>query len=215
MTNINHQHVVWDLPIRVFHWSLVTVLAGLWYTGVNADLTRHFLLGKIMLGLLVFRFLWGFVGSHTAKLYKMPLHPKSAINYLKGKHTEYPGHNPLGSWSVLTILGLLTVQVLTGLYANDGILDEGPLAQFVSTSFSDEMAALHLTSFNALLGVLALHIAAVVFHQFIKKEKLINAMLHGKKILPVKAEIPTMAHPLIALVCIGLSIAVAYFVHSL
>ena len=206
---------IWDLPLRLFHWTLVLVFAGLWYTGENGDLERHFILGKIMLGLLVFRLLWGFVGSHTARFSKIPLHPKSAVSYLKGHYGEHAGHNPLGSWSVVLILGLLMLQVVTGLLANDGVMDEGPLVQFISTDLSDQLTSIHHLAFEALLVVLSVHIAAVMFYQFIKKQGLIQAMLSGKKVLSDNIKPPIMAHPVVAIICVALAVMAAYFVHTL
>ena len=206
---------VWDLPLRLFHWSLVLVFAGLWYTGENGDLERHFILGKVMLGLLVFRLLWGIVGSQTARFSRMPLSPKSALRYVKGQYGEYAGHNPLGSWSVVLILGLLILQVVTGLFANDGVMDEGPLVQFISTNLSDQLTGIHHDAFNITLAVLAVHITAVLYYQFIKKQGLIQAMLNGKKSLPEDIKAPVIAHPVLAIICIALAVTAAYFIHTL
>lgn len=208
-------HKVWDLPLRLFHWSLVLVFAGLWYTGENADLERHFLLGKIMLGLLVFRLFWGVLGSDTARFSHMPLHPKSAFLYIKGKFGESTGHNPLGSWSAIAILSLLSLQVTSGLFANDGVLDEGPLVQFISTKLSDQFTQIHHLSFNALLAVLALHITAVMYYQHIKQQALIKAMITGRKPLGVDTKVPTIAHPIMAIIGITLAVLTALGVHNL
>lgn len=215
MTTSSSKSKVWDLPTRLFHWSLVLVFAGLWYTGENADFERHFLLGKIMLGLLVFRLLWGIVGSQTARFSHMPLHPKSALLYAQGKYGDSIGHNPLGSWSVIVILTLLSLQVISGLFANDGVLAEGPLVQFISTSLSDEFTDLHDLAFTALLAVLPLHIGAVMYYQHIKKQRLINAMITGEKTLKEGTKAPTMAHPAIAILCIALATLAALGVHNL
>lgn len=209
------QAKVWDLPLRLFHWLLVLVFAGLWYTGENAGLERHFLLGKMMLGLLVFRLLWGIIGSQTARFSQLPLHPKSALRYLKGRYGESTGHNPLGSWSVVLILSLLCLQVVTGLFTNDGVMDEGPLVQYISTNLSDQLTSIHHLSFNALLWVLGLHITAVMFYQFIKKQALINAMFTGKKSLADDIKAPVMAHPFAAVVCAAIAVLAAYGIHSL
>ena len=201
---------VWDLPLRLFHWSLVLVFAGLWYTGENADLERHFLLGKIMIGLLVFRLLWGIVGSQTARFSRFPLHPASSLQYLKGTYKESFGHNPVGSWSVVLILSLLTLQTITGLFANDGVIDEGPLVQFIATDLSDFITSIHRQVFEILLVVLPVHIAAALFYQFVKKQPLITAMITGKKELEEGANAPVLAHPATAIICIMLAALTIY-----
>ena len=215
MSNIKTHVKVWDLPIRFFHWALVLVFSGLWYTGKNADLERHFLLGKIMLGLLIFRLLWGFFGSETARFSQFPLHPRSAFQYIKGVFGDSKGHNPLGSWSVILILSLLTLQVVTGLFANDGIMEEGPLTQFIATSLSDELTSIHRLAFDGLLIAVSLHITAVLYYQLIKRQKLVHAMITGKKALNSNTKPPHIAHPIAAITCIGLAIAIVYGVHSL
>ncbi|MCL6270359.1 cytochrome b/b6 domain-containing protein [Sansalvadorimonas sp. 2012CJ34-2] len=173
---------VWDLPTRLFHWLLVLCFAGLWYTGKDGDMERHFILGFTMVGLILFRIGWGFAGGHFSRFKALQLSPSHVLGYLrKGLNTDYPGHNPLGSWAVVALLTSLSVQVGTGLFANDSILTEGPLVRFVSGSTSDWLTTVHSFNFDILLGLIGLHIAAVLFHSLIKREDLIQGMITGKR----------------------------------
>ncbi|MTI15519.1 cytochrome b/b6 domain-containing protein [Sansalvadorimonas verongulae] len=173
---------VWDLPTRLFHWLLVACFGGLWYTGEEGIMDIHVLLGYTVAGLLLFRVCWGFVGGRFSRFKALQLSPKVAINYLRqGMKTDYPGHNPLGSWGVVLILAGLFFQVGTGLFSNDSILTEGPLAQFISGSLSDELTSLHSDSFDILLGIVGLHVAAVLFHTLIYKEDILPGMITGRR----------------------------------
>ena len=175
---------VWDLPTRLFHWLLVLCFAGLWYTGEEGEIDFHIPLGLTALGLLLFRLGWGLSGGYFSRFKALQLTPSQVLNYLRrGLHTDYPGHNPLGSWSVITLLLSLSVQVGTGLFANDSILSEGPLARYVSGSTSDWLTTVHSINFNILLGLVGLHITAVLFHNLIKREDLIQGMLTGRRSL--------------------------------
>ena len=173
---------VWDIPTRLFHWLLVLCFAGLWYTGEEGDMDNHVLLGYTMLGLLIFRIGWGFVGGYFSRFRAFQLSPASSLNYLrKGMKTDYPGHNPLGSWGVVFILSGLAVQVTTGLFANDSILTEGPLAQFVRGATSDWMTSIHSDNFDILLAIIALHVAAVLFHTLFHREDILPGMITGRR----------------------------------
>ena len=173
---------VWDIPTRLFHWLLVFSVAGLWYTGTEGDMDRHIILGYTVLGLLLFRLGWGVWGGELSRFQAFRLSPKAAATYLRnGLHSDAPGHNPLGSWGVVLILLFLGIQVTTGLFANDSILTEGPMARFVSSDTSDWLTTIHSLNFNILLGILALHIAAVLFHTVIKREDIIHGMITGRR----------------------------------
>ena len=122
------------------------------------------------------------MGGHFSRFKALQLSPKVAINYLRhGMKTDYPGHNPLGSWGIVLILAGLFFQVGTGLFSNDSILTEGPLVQFISGSLSDDLTSLHSDSFNVLLGIISLHVAAVLFHTFVHKEDILPGMITGHR----------------------------------
>ncbi|WP_281645658.1 cytochrome b/b6 domain-containing protein [Parendozoicomonas sp. Alg238-R29] len=173
---------VWDIPTRLFHWLLVLCFAGLWYTGTEGDMDRHVLLGYTVLGLLLFRIGWGLGGGYFSRFKALQLSPSTALNYLrKGMKTDYPGHNPLGSWGVVVILTGMFVQVGSGLFANDSILTEGPLAQFVSGDTSDWLTTIHSLNFDILLWIIGFHVAAVLFHTMIHKEDILPGMITGRR----------------------------------
>jgi len=180
---------VWDLPTRLFHWTLVALMISQWLTAENSDtMTYHLWGGYTILTLVLFRLIWGFVGSDTVRFGQFVRGPAAAIDYVKallrGETPLYLGHNPAGGWSILAMLALLLVQAGTGLFANDDIMIEGPLYGWVSKSTSDWLTSIHGLNFNLLLLVIAVHIAAALFYLFVKRENLIHPMLSGLKHLP-------------------------------
>lgn len=183
---------VWDLPLRAFHWLLVfTVLAAYITAEFGGALTDwHGRIGALALGLLVFRVTWGFVGSTYARFSNFFPTPARLSAYLKGNwqangHNPL-GHNPLGALSVLALLGVLAALVATGLFANDDIAFQGPLFNLASKSLSDKLTGWHAFSFNLLLLLVALHLAAITFYFFFKKTNLIKPMVTGSKVVPKK-----------------------------
>ncbi len=176
---------VWDLPLRAFHWLLVfTVLAAYITAELGGNLTDwHGRIGALALGLLVFRVTWGFVGSTHARFVSFFPTPRKLLTYLKG-HWTANGHNPLGALSVLALLGVLTALIGTGLFANDDIGFQGPLFNLASKSLSDRLTAWHEFSFNVLLILIGLHLAAIAFYFFLKKTNLVKPMITGSKEVP-------------------------------
>lgn len=182
---------VWDLPTRLFHWTLVLAIVGSVVTakvGGNAAVW-HFRLGYLVLGLLAFRLLWGLVGGYWSRFVRFVPTPGRIVRYLRGApraddHFDV-GHNPLGALSVLGMLGLLAVQVATGLVADDEIANTGPLVRFVSSETSLTATSWHKSWGQWLiLGLVALHVAAIVFYRVAKRNNLIAPMLGGDKLLP-------------------------------
>lgn len=177
---------VWDLPIRIVHWLLVLGVIALWYTAEvwNSidNLDWHMDIGFAMIGLLVFRILWGFFGSDTARFRQFVKGPGQIRAYLKepGKGV-FLGHNPLGALSVLAMLLSLLVQVITGLFAHDELYTSAPLSQYVSSKTSGLLTEIHHLNFNILLALIGLHLAAIAFYQFKKHDPLVQAMITGKK----------------------------------
>lgn len=180
---------VWDLPTRLFHWTLVVLMIVQWLTAENSStMDYHAWGGYAVLVLVLFRLMWGFVGSDTARFNDFVRGPQAGITYLKallrGETPHYLGHNPVGGWSILALLVLLLIQAVTGLFANDDILVEGPLYSWVSKSTSDWLTTVHKVNFNLLLAVIALHVSAALFYLLVKKENLIHPMVSGVKRLP-------------------------------
>lgn len=176
---------LWDAPTRLFHWSLVALFGVMWYTGeTGGDALRlHLLAGYGIAGLLLFRLLWGVVGSDTARFARFVRGPGAIAGYLRGSLPEHriPGHNPLGALMVLALLGLLGFQVASGLFATDvdSFLWDGPLARLIDSELSETVTSWHKTAFNLLLAAVGLHLSAIVFYRLIKRRNLVAAMLSG------------------------------------
>lgn len=180
----------WDLPVRLVHWMFVVLVFASWLSseiGGNA-MTYHMWVGYSILALVLFRVAWGFLGSQHARFGDFVRGPFVVARYLGGvlrkDSPHFVGHNPAGGWSVLALLLSLFVQAATGLFANDEIATEGPLAGYVASTVSDLLTTVHRYNFNVLLGLIGLHLAAVVFHLLVKRENLISAMVTGRKRLP-------------------------------
>jgi cytochrome b len=180
----------WDLPVRIFHWLLVALFGVQLYsgkTGGNA-MIWHLYGGYAVLTLVLFRVLWGFAGGSHARFADFVASPAAASRFAKKLFSPAPahsvGHNPLGGWMVLAFLASFAVQAGTGLFANDDIATEGPLAALVSKEVSDRLTSIHKWNLKLLLGFVALHLAAVLYHAFAKKEDLIRAMFSGVKHVP-------------------------------
>lgn len=180
---------VWDLPIRVFHWALALLFAVAYLSGVQPGYYAvHKGSGYAILGLLVFRLIWGFIGPGPARFVSFIKGPAVVLGHLKEllhrQHRPLPGHNPLGGWAVVAILALMAVQIMSGLFA--ATFDyEGPLARLLSDSGQDMMAGLHAFTVNLLLAVLALHLVGIAVTSFLGRENLIASMIHGRKQLAV------------------------------
>ncbi|WP_084580062.1 cytochrome b/b6 domain-containing protein [Sphingomonas azotifigens] len=176
---------VWDLPIRLFHWTLVVLLAFSWWSGEQHDMERHRLSGYAILALVVFRVLWGFVGGRTARFAHFVRGPRAALAYVRSmrgaRGPSAPGHNPIGGWSVLLMLALVAGMVGAGVFAVDvDGLESGPLADFVSFEQGRAAASVHHFLFNLLLAAIALHVAAIAFYRLWLRYDLVSPMLHGR-----------------------------------
>jgi len=177
---------VWDWTVRLFHWLLVLLIPIMWWTAEQNLMDWHRRIGLCLMGLLLFRLAWGVIGSRTARFWPMlkslPLLPRYIAGLFDGRHGNSFGHNPMGVLSVIALLGVLTVQITTGLFSVDvDGLESGPLAILVSFDTGRWFADIHELSFNIVLGLVALHIAAILFHRFILKDRLIRPMISGKR----------------------------------
>lgn len=188
------RHVVaWDLPTRLFHWTLVVLVLSAWVSFRYAESVSDYLLkwhrwnGLAILTLLVWRLLWGFAGPPTARFSSFVKRPASALGYardlLAGRSRRFLGHNPLGAWMVLALLAALLVQAGLGLFTvehND--LTAGPLYRLVSEDATKFASRWHHRIFDwVLLPLIVIHIAANVLYGLLKHEPLIPAMITGRK----------------------------------
>jgi cytochrome b len=176
---------VWDLPTRLFHWLLVGLIGVMWWSAEYHEMDIHLLVGPLVLGLLLFRLVWGVIGGSTARFVNFLKGPRAAISYLNGRAAHVLGHNPLGGWSVAAMLLLLCTQVGLGLFASDEDgLYAGPLSHFVTYDSARSLAHNHHVVFNILLAFMALHVVAILFHAVVRKNNLVGAMLHGNRDAP-------------------------------
>ena len=179
--------LVWDLPLRLFHWLLVLLVIVSWVSvkiGGNA-MQIHLLSGYTILTLVLFRILWGFAGGAHARFASFVRGPAAAIEYLRALRRRdadhHPGHNPAGAWSVILMLAVLLAQAGTGLFANDDIATEGPLARLVSKAISDRITGIHQLNVKLLYALIALHLCAIAYYYFRRRENLVKPMLTGFK----------------------------------
>lgn len=215
---------VWDLPTRLFHWTLATGVAASVVTahvGGNA-LAWHFRLGYVVFALLVFRLLWGVVGGHWSRFVNFLYAPSTVLRYLRGEprageHVEV-GHNPLGALSVFALLALLAAQVGTGLFTDDEIASTGPLNRLVASATGLALTRWH-KSFGQwlIVALVVLHLVAITYHVVKKKHDLVRPMIGGDK--PLAPGVPASADNgrtrLLALVLVALSAGLVAWVVSL
>lgn len=172
---------IWDLPTRLFHWLLALSITGSLVT-INlggAWMDWHVRFGIASFALLLFRVIWGLIGPRYARFSQFLCSPAKTLAYLReSKGSRHAGHNPLGAWSVIAMLGLFLFQSSTGLFANDDVMTQGPLAQFVSNDTVSLFTRLHRLSEYALYAIIALHLGAIAFYSF-RGEDLVKPMVTG------------------------------------
>lgn len=215
-----HTIRVWDLPTRLFHWLLAGCVIGLVVTGSIGGnwMNWHLRLGYAVLTLLLFRLVWGFIGGHWSRFANFVYAPSSFVAYLRGRaHPEHRvGHSPLGALSVFALLLILAAQVGTGLMSDDEIAFFGPLVRFVSGDTVSMATSYHKNVGKFIvIGLVALHLVAILFYKLVKKQGLVRPMVVGDKQLTV--QVPnandTTGTRLLALVVLALcGAAVAWLV---
>ncbi|MEO7564974.1 MAG: cytochrome b/b6 domain-containing protein [Sphingomicrobium sp.] len=176
---------VWDVPIRLFHWTLAALIGFSWWSATNGHIDWHLYSGFGILSLLIFRLLWGVVGSSTARFANFIRGPAGLRDYFRDSAAwKAAGHSPLGGLSVIALLGAVLVQVGLGLFAvdEDG-LNEGPLARFISIDSSDRVRDFHETWFNIVLALIILHVGAILFYRLFRNKRLTKAMITGSNAL--------------------------------
>ena len=179
--------LVWDLPTRGFHWLLVLLVTTSFITGKVGGLwmSYHLLSGYAILGLILFRLIWGVAGGRYARFSSFLRGPAAVLRYLRDlprrDAPHYPGHNPLGGWSVAAMLLTLLIQAVSGLFASDDIFTEGPLYSWVSESTSAWLTRLHLLNQEIILVLVGVHVLAVLFYLIVKHDNLIGPMFSGMK----------------------------------
>jgi len=215
---------VWDLPLRLFHWALAVCVTTSIVTGLiggNA-MQVHFWSGYCLIALLVFRLVWGVIGSHHARFWNFVRGPRDVLRYVRGDDPRPPhlriGHNPLGSLSVIALLLVVSLQVISGLFANDEIFNEGPLANYVSGRTSAILTFYHTTIGQPLIyALVGLHLAAIAYYAIIKRENLVRPMLTGDidTVAGAPAARDTWALRLLALLIVAAGSALAWWISTL
>jgi cytochrome b len=179
-------HLIWDLPTRLFHWTLVALIAAQFLSGEFGliPMAWHYWLGYATLALVVFRILWGFAGSQTSRFASFVRGPGAVLHYARetaaGRHVHVVGHNPLGGWSVVLMLASILVQAVSGLFSSDDITEAGPLVDRVSDATVGWMTRVHHLNRWLLVLLIVLHVGAVVMHFAMRRDNLVAAMIHGK-----------------------------------
>ena len=179
--------LVWDLPVRVMHWTLALAVAGAWATQeLEGDWFKyHLWCGYVVLCVAATRVVWGFVGTRHARFTAFVRGPGAVLGYARGllqrRATDHAGHNPLGALMVVALLAMLLAQAITGLFANDQIMYTGPLFGYVTGATSDRLTTIHKQLFDLLLVAIGLHVSAALVYLFVKRDNLILPMITGRK----------------------------------
>lgn len=200
---------VWDLPVRCFHWLTVLLVGLAWMTERLNWIDLHVRVGETLLALVLFRLLWGCLGSDTARFRRFLASPASAWRHLRHVLRREPdreaGHNPAGGWMVMLLLALLAVETLSGLYLYNDIEDEGPLSEHVPAVIANAIAALHAIGWDILFAAVVLHLFAIALYAFAKGQNLVRPMVTGRKRLPGAMRAPRMASLWLAVVLAGIA----------
>ena len=185
---------IWDLPIRIFHWLLVILIIIMFASAKTENFDIHIIAGKILVGLLVARICWGFLGSSNTRFSSLLFRPQQIFSYLaklpKRKPSYQTGHSPIGSLAVILILVALLVQATTGLFAADvdGLV-EGPFAYYVTYELSRRASEIHVQHEQWVLILIIVHLLANAFYYFYKNDNLIKPMISGDKAIPQQLKI--------------------------
>ena len=217
-----HTVRVWDLPTRLFHWALAACVIGLVVTAnVGGNLMEwHGRLGYAVLSLLLFRIVWGFVGGHWSRFGSFLYGPAAVIAYLRGKaRPEHKvGHNPLGMLSVFALIAVLLLQVSTGLFSDDEIAFTGPLVGLVSGDTVSQATSYHKSVGKLMLiALVVVHVLAILYYKWVKKDNLVRPMVLGDKLVPVPVPSArdTVASRVLALGVWALCAGVVYWIVGL
>jgi cytochrome b len=212
---------VWDLPVRLMHWGLALSVIGAWLTReLEGDwFAWHVRFGYAVLLIVTTRIVWGFVGTRYALFRDFVRGPRAILAYLRagrgGSAAPVAGHNPLGALMILALLGLLLTQSVLGLFANDQVLEAGPLYGYVEGATSDRLTTLHKQLFDLIVVALAIHVGAALFYLWVRRENLILPMITGRKTgssLPAGAEGISRSRTLLAMAILAVTGALLWWV---
>jgi cytochrome b len=202
---------LWDVPLRLFHWSLVTAVTTAIVAGKLGGewMPLHSWAGIATLGLLAFRLVWGVAGSTHARFASFLPTPSQLLAYVKGSWRGI-GHNPLGALSVIALLSVLALQAGSGLFSNDDIAFTGQLAGLVDEELSHQLTSWHHQLANVVFVVLGLHVVAIVFYVRVKKQNLVKPMVTGWKNVPLGTPAPRQGSAAALLLALFVGLTAAY-----
>ncbi len=209
----------WDAPTRLFHWTLLLLIVAAPITNKMGSATfyLHKINGYLILSLLLYRVMWGFVGGTTARFATF-VRPIAAIGYffdlLRGGSRHFLGHNPLGGLMVLALMAAVAGQAIFGLMTLDDIpaTIEGPFASKVAESTAEAVSIWHRRGFKIILALVAIHVAANLFYTFVKKDNLIRPMVTGVKPAATFEDVPENQPGSVgrAALCLALAITIVF-----
>ena len=208
---------VWDMPTRLFHWAIVLLVLASFVSAQASWMELHLVSGYLVLALLLFRLVWGFIGSETSRFGKFLVSPLKGLRQLRALRQPTPdtqiGHNEAGGWMVLIMLLLLAVQAVSGLFNTEeygkAYAAAGPLARYVDKDVASLAGAVHAINFNLLAAAIVLHILAIAIYARVKKHDLLRPMITGVKRLPAATRQPRLVSPVrAAWVLAGAGVAV-------
>lgn len=202
---------VWDLPVRIVHWAIALLVGLSWWTAEEDMLDWHYRSGMALLGLVVFRLVWGLIGSSTARFSSFVRGPRTIADYLRGRRGFVLGHNPLGALSVVALLFMLTLQVGLGLFASDedGFLT-GPLSGLLDEATIEKVTDLHEATFDVLKWLIALHAAAILYYLLVRRKNLVGPMITGRAAAPPGTEPMRRAGARRFLIAAGIAAGIVY-----
>ena len=202
---------VWDLPVRLTHWLLAALIGFSWWSVKNDHTDWHIWSGIAILTLLLFRLMWGFVGSSTARFASFVRGPRQVVRYLRGDWRGI-GHTPLGALSILALFLVTSLQVVLGLFnEDDDGLYAGPLANFLSPDTTDKIRDFHELNFYLLLGLIVMHVGAIIFYR-LRGKHLTKPMITGRAAADPDAQPMRPGKWWAALICLGAALAIARWV---
>ncbi|WP_193727949.1 cytochrome b/b6 domain-containing protein [Paraburkholderia franconis] len=210
---------VWDRSVRIFHWLIVGLVIAAYVTSRYNWMTWHVRLGQLTLTLLIFRILLGFWGSETALFRRFLVRPSNVLAYIRRFFSHagptYVGHTPAGGWMVITLILVLSMQVLTGLYAYNDVARVGPIFGIFSGDTSNMLVSVHGLLFTILMTFVAIHIAVIALYRIVKRQDLILPMTTGIQYLPPGFRKPRMISASRALSLFLCSVIIATLISQL
>ncbi len=217
-TDRSNKSLIWDWPLRAFHWLLTLCFLGSWITaeaGLEWAQTHQFL-GYVTLGLIFFRIIWGFVGPRYSRFTQFIRGFGEAWSSLSElpmrSNYTYTGHSPIGGWASLLLIGLVGIQATSGLFISDDIFNAGPYNSIVSRDWAARLGWLHHTNFDVLLVAIGAHLTAIFWYRLGKNQNLVMPMITGLKAAHSEAGISSSKIGLALVIALSVALLVTLLV---